>query len=59
MNILPLDHLINYSEKIGTTRLKSLLRKIPCTITRLVMTLLYRASIVNVALWNRMVLGQH
>ena len=32
--MLLLDHLIPYSLKIGTTRLKSLLRKIPRTITR-------------------------
>ena len=34
MKMLLLDHLIPYSLKIGTTRLKSLLRKIPRTITR-------------------------
>ena len=32
--MLLLSHLIPYSLKIGTTRLKSLLRKIPRTITR-------------------------
>ena len=34
MKMLLLDHSIPYSLKIGTTRVKSLLRKIPRTITR-------------------------
>ena len=54
MKILYLDQFFHHSLKIGTTRLKSLLRKIPRTITRLVVTLLYRANIVNIALWNSM-----